>query len=121
MHGVPTHFIAELELLESARDHAEDPSRFPIPKGMLEGETFDFSSLRTGLTRYESVRFKQRPPIKDTTDQARSAFHTVPCSGSTVPIALMEALVSPSKLGLREQTVVYGMTETSPVTFGCGE
>jgi hypothetical protein len=33
----------------------------------------------------------------------------------------MEALVSPGKLGLREQTVVYGMTETSPVTFGCGE
>lgn len=42
-------------------------------------------------------------------------------SGSTVPIALMEALVSPGKLGLREQTVVYGMTETSPVTFGCGK
>lgn len=33
----------------------------------------------------------------------------------------MEALVSPGKLGLRDQTVVYGMTETSPVTFGCGE
>lgn len=33
----------------------------------------------------------------------------------------MEALVSPGKLGLREQTVVYGMTETSPVTFGCGK
>lgn len=32
----------------------------------------------------------------------------------------MEALVSPGKLGLRDQTVVYGMTETSPVTFGCG-
>ncbi|SOV05405.1 related to Long-chain-fatty-acid--CoA ligase [Ustilago sp. UG-2017a] len=90
MHGVPTHFIAELELLDSAREHAEDPSRFPLPKGMLAGETFDFSSLRTGLT-----------------------------SGSTVPIALMEALVSPGKLGLRDQTVVYGMTETSPVTFGC--
>ncbi|KAJ1018100.1 hypothetical protein NDA16_004967 [Ustilago loliicola] len=90
MHGVPTHFIAELELLDSAREYSEDPSRYPLPKGMLEGETFDFSSLRTGLT-----------------------------SGSTVPIALMEALVSPGKLGLREQTVVYGMTETSPVTFGC--
>lgn len=51
MHGVPTHFIAELELLESVREHAEDPSRHPLPKGMLEGETFDFSSLRTGLTR----------------------------------------------------------------------
>lgn len=38
-----------------------------------------------------------------------------------MPIALMEALVSPDKLGLREQTVVYGMTETSPVSFGCGE
>ncbi|SNX87609.1 related to Long-chain-fatty-acid--CoA ligase [Melanopsichium pennsylvanicum] len=90
MHGVPTHFIAELEVLESAREHAEDPKRFPLPTGMLEGETFDFSSLRTGLT-----------------------------SGSTVPIALMKALVSPDKLGLREQTVVYGMTETSPVSFGC--
>lgn len=55
MHGVPTHFIAELELLESAREHAADPSRFPLPKGMLEGETFDFSSLRTGLTRYVAV------------------------------------------------------------------
>lgn len=51
MHGVPTHFIAELELLASAREHAEDPSRYPLPKGMLQGETFDFSSLRTGLTR----------------------------------------------------------------------
>ncbi len=51
MHGVPTHFIAELELLESAREHAKDPKRYPLPKGMLEGETFDFSSLRTGLTR----------------------------------------------------------------------
>ena len=51
MHGVPTHFIAELELLDSAREHAQDPSRYPLPKGMLQGETFDFSSLRTGLTR----------------------------------------------------------------------
>ncbi|GAC98393.1 hypothetical protein PHSY_005987 [Pseudozyma hubeiensis SY62] len=66
MHGVPTHFISELELLESAREHAQDPARHPLPQGMQEGETFDFSSLRTGLT-----------------------------SGSTVPIALMEALVSP--------------------------
>lgn len=90
MHGVPTHFIAELELLESIREHAEDPSRYPLPKGVHEGEAFDFSSLRTGLT-----------------------------SGSTVPIALMQSLVSPGKLGLRDQTVVYGMTETSPVTFGC--
>jgi len=55
MHGVPTHFIAELELLESIREHEADPSRFPLPKGMLEGETFDFSSLRTGLTRYVAV------------------------------------------------------------------
>lgn len=30
----------------------------------------------------------------------------------------MEALVGPG-MGLRDQTVVYGMTETSPVTFGC--
>ncbi|SJX65406.1 related to Long-chain-fatty-acid--CoA ligase [Sporisorium reilianum f. sp. reilianum] len=90
MHGVPTHFIAELELLESIREHAEDPTHHPLPQGVRQGEAFDFSSLRTGLT-----------------------------SGSTVPIALMQALVSPGKLGLREQTVVYGMTETSPVTFGC--
>ncbi len=51
MHGVPTHFIAELDILDSAREHAEDPERHPLPKGMLPGETFDFSSLRTGLTR----------------------------------------------------------------------
>lgn len=51
MHGVPTHFIAELELLDSAREHAQDPDCYPLPKGMLQGETFDFSSLRTGLTR----------------------------------------------------------------------
>ncbi|EST08670.1 AMP-binding enzyme C-terminal domain protein [Kalmanozyma brasiliensis GHG001] len=90
MHGVPTHFIAELDLLDSARDHQRDPERYPLPTGMLPGETFDFSSLRTGLT-----------------------------SGSTVPIALMQALVDPDLMHLGSQTVVYGMTETSPVTFGC--
>lgn len=51
MHGVPTHFISELEVLESFREHAQDPGRHPLPRGMREGETFDFSSLRTGLTR----------------------------------------------------------------------
>lgn len=51
MHGVPTHFIAELEVLESAREHAAEPGKVPLPAGMLEGEKFDFSSLRTGLTR----------------------------------------------------------------------
>ncbi|PWY97346.1 acetyl-CoA synthetase-like protein [Testicularia cyperi] len=90
MNGVPTHFIAELEVLEAMEEHRQDPTRYPRPKGILEGESFDFSSLRTGLT-----------------------------SGSTVPISLMEALMSPQKLGAHEQTVVYGMTETSPVTFGC--
>lgn len=75
MHGVPTHFIAELELLESARDHAGDPSRFPLPKGMIEGETFDFSTLRTGLTRYESVRFEQRPPNE--TQLTKLVLHSI--------------------------------------------
>jgi hypothetical protein len=51
IHGVPTHFIAELEILQAVQDHQEDPQRYPLPKGVYEGETFDLSSLRTGLTR----------------------------------------------------------------------
>lgn len=51
MHGVPTHFIAELEVLESMQEHSQDPEKHPLPKGVFEGEKFDFSSLRTGLTR----------------------------------------------------------------------
>jgi hypothetical protein len=44
-------------------------------------------------------------------------------SGATVPVPLMESLTGEGKgkMGIREQTVVYGMTETSPVSFGCGK
>lgn len=31
----------------------------------------------------------------------------------------MKSIMDPQKLGASAQTVVYGMTETSPVTFGC--
>ncbi|PWN51158.1 acetyl-CoA synthetase-like protein [Violaceomyces palustris] len=90
LHGVPTHFIAQLEVLESLQEHYEDPSKYPLPQGVREGERFDLTPLRTGLT-----------------------------SGSTVPIELMKRIMDPKKMGAKEQTVVYGQTETSPVSFGC--
>ena len=92
IHGVPTHFISELEVLEEVQEHLADPENHPLPNGVLPGEKFDLSSLRTGLT-----------------------------SGSTVPIELMKRIMDPAKMGAADQTVVYGQTETSPVTFGCGK
>lgn len=90
LHGVPTHFISELEVLDQIQAHASSPSSVPLPPGARSGETFDFTPLRTGLT-----------------------------SGSTVPIELMHRIMDPRKLGAKEQTVVYGMTESSPVSFQC--
>ncbi|SPO41579.1 related to Long-chain-fatty-acid--CoA ligase [Pseudozyma flocculosa] len=90
LHGVPTHFITELEALQDVQDHVRDPEAYPLPKGVNEGESFTFPNLRTGLT-----------------------------SGSTVPIELMKQIMDPHKFGAKAQTVVYGQTETSPVTFGC--
>ena len=66
LHGVPTMFIAELE-----------HPRF---------ETFDLSSLRTGIM-----------------------------AGSPCPIEVMRRAVD--RMHLREITICYGMTETSPVSF----
>ncbi len=92
IHGVPAHFIAELEVLDAMkahREHAGSPSDAPkLPAGVEPGETYDLTSLRTGLT-----------------------------SGSTVPIELMHRIIN--DIGSAGQTVVAGMTETSPVSFGC--
>ena len=66
LHGVPTMFIAELE-------HPEF-------------DTFDLSSLRTGIM-----------------------------AGSPCPIEIMRRAVE--RMHLREITICYGMTETSPVSF----
>ena len=66
LHGVPTMFIAELE--HPAFD------------------TFDLSSLRTGIM-----------------------------AGSPCPIEVMRRVVD--RMHLREITICYGMTETSPVSF----
>jgi acyl-CoA synthetase (AMP-forming)/AMP-acid ligase II len=99
IHGVPAHFIAELEVLDDMALAARSSSstggdagahKPRLPAGVEPGEKFDLTSLRTGLT-----------------------------SGSTVPIELMHKIMH--TLGSKEQTVVYGMTETSPVSFGCGE
>jgi fatty-acyl-CoA synthase len=66
LYGVPTMFIAEL-------DHPEF-------------ETFDLSSLRTGIM-----------------------------AGAPCPIAVMRKVLD--KMHLRDVTIAYGMTETSPVSF----
>jgi fatty-acyl-CoA synthase len=69
LHGVPTMFIAEL--------------------GLPEFESFDLSSLRTGIM-----------------------------AGSPCPIETMNQVVA--RMHMREVTIAYGMTETSPVSFQSG-
>lgn len=64
LHGVPTMFIAELQVLEEKQ--------------------YDTSSLRTGIM-----------------------------AGSPCPIEVMKAVVE--KMGAKEMTIAYGLTETSPV------
>jgi fatty-acyl-CoA synthase len=66
LHGVPTMFIAELDLPDFAR--------------------YDLSRLRTGIM-----------------------------AGSPCPIETMKQVIS--RMNLREITIAYGMTETSPVSF----
>jgi fatty-acyl-CoA synthase len=66
LHGVPTMFIAELDLPGFAK--------------------YDLSRLRTGIM-----------------------------AGSPCPIETMKRVVS--QMNLREITIAYGMTETSPVSF----
>ncbi|WP_028221397.1 AMP-binding protein [Paraburkholderia oxyphila] len=66
LHGVPTMFIAEL--------------------GHPDFDTFDLSSLRTGIM-----------------------------AGSPCPVETMNHVVT--KMHMREVTIAYGMTETSPVSF----
>src|SRR5580698_6186484 len=66
LHGVPTMFIAELDLPGFAK--------------------YDLSRLRTGIM-----------------------------AGSPCPIETMKRVVS--QINLREITIAYGMTETSPVSF----
>ena len=64
LHGVPTMFISELQVLEEKH--------------------YDTSSLRTGIM-----------------------------AGSPCPIEVMKAVVN--KMGAKELTIAYGLTETSPV------
>ncbi len=66
LHGVPTMFIAELDL-----------ARF---------KDFDLSALRTGIM-----------------------------AGAPCPIETMKRVVA--QMNMREVTIAYGMTETSPVSF----
>jgi len=66
LYGVPTMFIAELDLPEFAR--------------------FDLSTLRTGIM-----------------------------AGAPCPIEIMRRVVE--RMNMREITICYGMTETSPVSF----
>jgi fatty-acyl-CoA synthase len=66
LHGVPTMFIAELDLPDFGK--------------------YDLSRLRTGIM-----------------------------AGSPCPIETMKRVVA--KMNLREITIAYGMTETSPVSF----
>lgn len=92
IHGVPAHFIAELDILRRVREaqkNSEWDEELTQKYGIDPKEDWQFK-LRTGFT-----------------------------SGSTVPIELMHALMDDNLLGAKEQTVVYGMTETSPVSFAC--
>jgi fatty-acyl-CoA synthase len=66
LHGVPTMFIAELDVPEFAQ--------------------YDLSTLRTGVM-----------------------------AGAPCPIETMKCVVS--QMNMREVTIAYGMTETSPVSF----
>jgi acyl-CoA synthetase (AMP-forming)/AMP-acid ligase II len=92
IHGVPAHFIAELDILRRVREAEKDEKwdeELTEKYGISSKERWQFC-LRTGFT-----------------------------SGSTVPIELMHAIMDDNLLGAKEQTVVYGMTETSPVSFAC--
>ncbi|CEH18723.1 Long chain fatty acid acyl-CoA ligase [Ceraceosorus bombacis] len=94
IHGVPSHFVSELELLRRAKQ-ASVMSESEQAKacsglrkdGVRKGEVWSFGSLRTGFM-----------------------------SGSTIPVELMRSCIE--ELGAGKLTVVYGMTETSPVSFG---
>jgi fatty-acyl-CoA synthase len=66
LHGVPTMFIACLDLLQH--------------------NSYDLSSLRTGVM-----------------------------AGSPCPIEVMRKVID--RMGMRDVTICYGMTETSPVSF----
>ena len=81
IHGVPAHFVAELEVLRQVRQAQKDGGHWPqelADKGISSHEKWQFQ-LRTGFT-----------------------------SGSTVPIELMRAIMDKDLLGATEQTVVYG-------------
>ena len=49
IHGVPAHFIAELEVLDACK-RGEG-----LPQGVRPGEKFDLTSLRTGLASGSTV------------------------------------------------------------------
>jgi acyl-CoA synthetase (AMP-forming)/AMP-acid ligase II len=90
IHGVPAHFIAELDILRQVKAAQKSGNWDQVLKlGVRQDENWSFH-LRTGFT-----------------------------SGSTVPIELMRSIMDNNLLGAKEQTSVYGMTETSPVSFAC--
>jgi fatty-acyl-CoA synthase len=70
LYGVPTMFIAELDVLDRSEPDAD---------------RYDLASLRTGVM-----------------------------AGSPCPVEVMKACVD--RMGLRDVTICYGMTETSPVS-----
>ncbi|KAH9974146.1 hypothetical protein BGW80DRAFT_1305506 [Lactifluus volemus] len=87
LHGVPTHFLGVLTEVERRQQ---------------AGEMLDFSQLRFVSFWLECVT-------------RTSVRRTGIAAGSPVPIELMKQLIT--KLNLRELTIAYGMTETSPVSF----
>jgi acyl-CoA synthetase (AMP-forming)/AMP-acid ligase II len=90
LHGVPAHFVAELGVLKQLKAAQRTGDWYQVlSQGIRQDEDWQFN-LRTGFT-----------------------------SGSTVPIELMRSIMDPNLLGAQEQTSVYGMTETSPVSFAC--
>lgn len=92
IHGVPAHFIAELDILRRVREAEK------------EGKWDEELTQKYGIEPEEKWKFCLRTGFT---------------SGSTVPIELMHAIMDDNLLGAKEQTVVYGMTETSPVSFAC--
>ncbi|KAL9086072.1 MAG: hypothetical protein Q9165_007284 [Trypethelium subeluteriae] len=90
LYGVPTMFVAELELIGGGSGEAEAEAEAEAGPGAEKGvgafrSEEDFRSLRTGIA-----------------------------AGSSVPAELMRKLHR--VLNLTELTICYGMTETSPVS-----
>lgn len=135
LHGVPAHFVAELDVLRRVRQARKELESTLKDTAVASGAG-SCNSATAWPTDLDVL------PTEDWHFKLRTGF----TSGSTVPIEQMRAIMDDELLGATEQTVVYGMyqrrrqryrtrtqtlnavslhvfpigmTETSPVSFGC--